>query len=106
MILAAAPLSFLECLQLPRDDALVTVRSNPTDVPLIEPGDLVPVRAVLLVGFSQGNLVRGLFGNVLLQVRQVRVIVVAHRANGQATRAIAERADDAQKPLPEAEQLA
>src|SRR5262249_12778131 len=46
-----------------------------------------------------------LLGNLALRVLQEPVVVVAHGADGETARAVAERADDAQEPLPDAEPL-
>ena len=42
----------------------------------------------------------------LLQWGEMRVIVVPDRTNGEAAKTIAEGADDAEQPLPEAEEIA
>src|SRR5262245_25432324 len=92
----------LELLQLPGDDPLVAFFADPADVPLVEAGQVVAFLARLL---EFGGL-RGLLGrplrNDFLDVGEVRVIVVAHRADREAARAIAKRADHAQQALPEA----
>jgi hypothetical protein len=48
----------------------------------------------------------GFLRDLLLDIGEVRVVVVADRAHREAARAIAERPDHAQQPLPEAEQVA
>src|SRR5262249_24476179 len=47
----------------------------------------------------------GLLGNLSMGILEEAVVVVADRAHGVAARAVAEGADDAQEPLPDAEPL-
>src|SRR5262245_27729737 len=98
-------LAFLEFLQLLRDHALVALLADPAHVPFVEAGQLVAGLAVFLVLFLQGDFLRRLLRDVLLHLGEVRVVVVAHRADREAARAVAERADHAQQALPEAEQV-
>src|SRR4051812_24828019 len=53
-----------------------------------------------------GDFLRRLLRDVLLDVGKMRVVVVAHRTDCKAARTVAERADDAQQTLPEAEEIA
>src|SRR5215475_1187684 len=103
-------LELLERLQLLRDDALVAVRTDPAHVPLRKAGQLaraaVVLRTRLLEPLDECSLLGRLLGDHLLHVREVRVIVVPDRAHREAARTVAERADDAQQPLPEAEEVA
>src|SRR5258706_10177579 len=98
-------LPLLEFLQLPRDDALVAL-AHPAHVPLRKAGDIGALLAILFPFSLDGNLFLRLLRDLLLHLGKVRVVVVAHRAHGEAARAVAERADDAQQALPEAEQVA
>src|SRR5215470_5433176 len=103
-------LQLLERLQLLRDDALIAVRTDPAHVPLRKAGQLaraaVVLRARLLEPFDERDLLRRLLGDHLLHVREVGVVVVPDGAHREAARTVAERADDAQQPLPEAEEVA
>src|SRR6185503_11517602 len=94
-----------EFLQLPRDDALVALLADPADVPLGQSRQVVALLARLLEALRLRHLLRRLLGDLLLDVGEVRVVVVADRAHRQAARAVAERADHAQQALPEAEQV-
>src|SRR6185436_2029902 len=98
-------LALLEFLQLLRDHALVAFLADPAHVPLRQPGHVRARLAVALVFLVQRDLLRGLLRDVLLDLREMRVIVVADRADREAARAVAEGADDAQQSLPEAEQV-
>src|SRR6185436_1105369 len=62
-------------------------------------------RARVLVGLAERDLFRRALGDRLLNVREMGVVVVADRADREAAGAVAERANDAQQALPEAEQV-
>src|SRR5690606_15076946 len=102
----ARGLGLLEFLELTRDHALVAVGPDPADVPVAEPRDLGAALARLLEALGLLDLLGRLLGDHLLRVRKIGVIVVADRADGEAARTVAERADDAQQALPEAEEIA
>ena len=85
---------------------LIAVRADPALVPVVKAGDVGAVQPVLAIAFAERDFLRRLFRDGLLKVGEMRVIIVADRAHGEAARAIAERADDAQQPLPEAVDVA
>src|SRR5581483_11170569 len=91
--------------QLPRHDALVAFLADPAHVPLRKPGQLAPRLARGLEARRLSRFFGCLFRDLLLDVRKVRVVIVADRAHRQAARAVAEGTDHAQQALPEAEQL-
>src|SRR6185503_5399884 len=95
-----------ELLQLAGDDPLVALLADPADVPFVEAGQVAAFLARLLEFRRLRGLLRRFLRNDLLDVGEVRVVVVAHRADREAARAVAERADDPQQALPEAEQVA
>src|SRR5688572_28854865 len=95
-----------ELLQLLRDDSLVALLADPADIPFVEAGKVMAFLARFLELRGFRHLLRRLLGNLLLDVGEMRVVVVADRAHREAARAIAERADDAQEALPEAEEIA
>ena len=100
-------LRFLEFLQLARDHALVAFRADPAAVVFGKSRDrCAGVRAVLLPGLAERDLLGRPFRDDLLHVGKMRVIVVADRADREAARAIAERADHPQQALPEPEHVA
>src|SRR5262249_41483552 len=90
-----------ELLQLPRDDALVAFRADPARVPFRQTGNRLPSFARLAPALLDLFLLRRALRDFLLHVGEMRVIVVAHWTHGEAARAVAERADDAQQALPE-----
>src|SRR3954465_7367176 len=96
----------LELLHLPGHHALVALGPDPAAIPFGQPGDRRAGFAIVLVLLVQGVLLGRALGNVLVHVREVRVIVVADRTHREAARAVAEGADHAQQALPEAEQVA
>src|SRR5919199_118549 len=79
-------LAAFELLQLLRHDALVSVRPDPAPVPFRESRDRRAGFAVLLVLLLQRVLLRRALGNVLVYIGEMRVVVVADRANGEAAR--------------------
>src|SRR5512138_2077499 len=99
-------LTLPELLQLPGDHALVAFGPDPARIPLGQAGDRLAVLSRLLPAPLRRDFLRRLFRNRLVQLGKVRVIVVADRTHREAARAVAERADDAQQALPEAEQVA
>src|SRR5438067_2687420 len=96
----------LELLELARHDPLVAFRPDPALVPVRESGDRLARFARLAPAFLNLLFLWRAFGDVLVHVGEVRVIVVADRADREAARAVAERADDAQQTLPETKQVA
>src|SRR5687767_11452264 len=96
----------LEFLQLAGNDPLVTVFADPANVPFRKSREALAFLARLLELGGLGHLLGRLLRDVLLDVGEMRVIVVADRAHREAARAVAERADHAQQALPEAEQVA
>ena len=105
-VLGALLLRFLEFLQLPRHHAFIAFGPDPAPVPVVEAGDVGALRAVVAIALAERDLLRCLFRDRLLRVGEMGVIVVADRADGEAARTIAERADDAQQSLPEAVDVA
>src|SRR5262245_6624606 len=101
--LALAP---FEILQLTRHDALVTIRSDPTHIPIVEARDRIAPLARVLARLGEGHFLLSFFWNYLLRLGEMRVVIVAHRADRKTARAIAERTNDAQQPLPETEMIA
>src|SRR5687767_6837556 len=97
---------FPELLQLARDDPFVAGFTDPADVPLGQSGQRLAFLARALELRRLGDFLRRLLRDLLLDVGEVRVVVVAHRAHREAARAVAERADHAQEALPETEQVA
>src|SRR5678815_707814 len=95
-----------EFLQLPRDDSLIALLADPADVPLVEAGQVVAFLARLLELGGLGRFFRRPLRDHFLDLGEVRVVVVAHRADREAARAVAERPHHAQQALPEAEQVA
>src|SRR5262249_10876718 len=95
-----------EILQLARDDPVIAVGSDPADVPRVEPVDRLPASARILASLGEGDLFGRLLRNDLLRFGEMRVIVVADRADRKTARTVAERADDPQQPLPEAKVIA
>src|SRR3954466_12105897 len=100
------PLLAFELLELARHHHLVALGPHPARIPLREPGDRLSGLARLAPVLLDRIFLRRAFGDLLLHVGEMGVIVVADRADGEAARAVAERADDAQQALPEAEQIA
>src|SRR5205814_1230128 len=96
----------LEFLELARHDPLVAFRPDPARVPVRESGDRLARFARLAPAFLNLLFLWRAFGDVLVHVGEVRVIVVADRADREAARAVAERADDAQQTPPETKQAA
>ena len=82
---------FLEFLQLPRHHAFIAVGPDPAPIPVVEPGDIGAVGAIVAIAFAERDLLRRLFRDRLLRIGKVRVIVVADRADGEAARTVAER---------------
>src|SRR5262245_22317005 len=80
----------LELLQLPGDDPLVAFLADPAHVPFGKAGQVPSFLARLLEAGGLGRLFRRPLRNHLLDVGEVRVIVVAHRADREAARAVAE----------------
>src|SRR5438067_489632 len=93
----------LELLQLLRDHPLVALGAHPARVPFGQPAARFAFFARLLPFLLDRGFLRRALGNHFLHFGEMRVIVVAHRADGEAARAVAEGAHDAQQPLPEAE---
>src|SRR5258705_9525489 len=84
-------LLLLEFLELFRHHALVALGPDPARVPLREPGDRLAFLAVGLPLPAQRQFLRRALGNRLLEFSQVRVVVVADRADREAARAVAKR---------------
>src|SRR5262249_3644103 len=85
---------------------LVALRPDPALVPIAQAGDRGALGAVLAIALAERDLLGRPFRNGFLRIGEMRMIVVADRAHGETARTIAERADDAKEPLPEAEHLA
>src|ERR1041385_7350985 len=103
MLFLLAP---LELLQLLRHHSFVTLGSHPARIPLGEPAARFAALARLLPFLLDRGFLRRALGNHLLHFGEMSVVVVAHRTNGKAARAVAEGAHDAQQSLPEAEEVA
>src|SRR5438552_14774040 len=78
-----------ELLELLRHHPLVALGSHPARVPLRQAGARVARFTRLLPFLLNCSFLRRALGDHLLRSRQVRVIVVADRANREAARAIA-----------------
>src|SRR5258706_11371721 len=81
-------LALLEFLQLLRDHSLVAFLADPAHVPLRQAGQIGARLAVALEFLMQSDLLWRFFGDVLLNLGQVRVVVVADRAHCKAARAV------------------
>src|SRR5688572_24522750 len=95
-----------EFLELFRHHSLVTLGPYPAHVPFREPRYRLAFLAVGLPLLAERDLLRRALRDLLLEFREMRVVVIAHRADREAARAVAEGADHAQQALPEAEQVA
>src|SRR3954465_4570508 len=100
------PLLAFELLELARHHPLVALRPHPARIPFGQPGDRLSGLARLAPALLDRIFLRRALGDLLLHVGEMGVIIVADRADGEAARAVAERADDAQQALPEAEEIA
>src|SRR5438477_6262740 len=85
----------LELLELAGNHALVALGPHPTRIPLRQAAAHLPALTRVLPFFLDGGLLRRALGDHLLHLGEMRVVVVADRAYREATRAVAERADDA-----------
>src|SRR5262249_46817826 len=99
-------LPLFELLHLPRHDPPVTIGTDPADVPSVETGDRFTALARCLTRLGERHLLGRLFRDRLLRVGEMGMIIIAHGTYGETARAIAERADDTQQPLPKAEVIA
>src|SRR4051812_38706715 len=95
----------LELLHLLGHHALVALGADPAPIPLGQARNRRPGFAVVLVLLVQNVFFRRALGYVLLHIREVRVIVVAHRAHREAARAVAKRSHHPEQALPEAEEI-
>src|SRR3990167_5879414 len=94
----------------PGHDALVALGANPACVPVGQSRQLLAFAAVvrgtrLPVPLAECHLLRSFLGDHFLDLGKMGVIVVADRTHGQTPRAIAERANNPQEALPEAEEV-
>src|SRR2546423_11300097 len=83
------PLVFLELLQLLRHHALVALRADPARIPFRHAAARLAVLTRLLPFLLHGGFLRRALGDHLLHFGDMRVIVIAHRPDRGALRAIA-----------------